>query len=184
MTASTIRLTAQQWDELDTVRFSTSDKVVFRNATIILMSDVDVGRTKASIANDLGCSVGTVDLVRGRYRREGLDGLRPKKPTGRPSRATPEYRAALRSALATSPLTLGYGFSVWSIARLNAHLQKTTGIGFSEDQLGRLLHAEGYSFQRPKHTMKGKRDEVAYVKAAKQLTTLKKRRFAPMQQKS
>jgi len=60
---------------------------------------------------------------------------------------------------------LGYGFSVWSVARLNAHLKKTTGISFSEDQLSRLLHAEGYSYQRPKHTMKGKRDEAAYIKA-------------------
>ena len=179
MAATALRLTRQQWDELDALRFSTTDKVVFRNATMILMSDVEVGRTKASIAKDLGCSVGTVDFVRGRYRREGIAGLRPKKPTGRPSRATPEYRAALRSALASSPLLLGYGFSVWSLGRLNAHLKKTTGIGFSEDQLSRLLHAEGYSYQRPKHTMKGKRDEAAYTKAAAELDDLKKKPCGP-----
>jgi len=184
MAAAALKLTAQQWDELDAVRFSTTDKVVFRNATIILMSDADVGRTKASIAADLGCSVGTVDFVRGRYRREGIAGLKSKKPTGRPSRATAEYRAALRAALATSPLELDYGFSVWSIARLNAHLQKTTGIGFSEDQLGRLLHAEGYSYQRPKHTLKGKRDEAAYTKAADELKGLKKKRCVPTQASS
>jgi transposase len=184
MTATAIKLTTQEWDELDAVRFSTTDKVVFRNATVILMSDVDVGRTKASIAEDLGCSVGTVDFVRRRYRREGIVGLRAKKPTGRPSRATAAYRAALRSALATSPLEFGYGFSVWSVARLNAHVEKTTGIGFSEDQLGRLLHADGYSFQRPKHTMKGKRDEVAYVRAAGELAALKKRPCGRMPPKS
>lgn len=105
MAAAAIKLTSEQWDELDTLRFSTTDRVVFRYATIILMSDIDVGRTKASIAFDLGCSVGTVDFVRGRFRRAGLAGLRPKKPTGRPSRATPEYRAALRSAVVTPPAT-------------------------------------------------------------------------------
>jgi len=179
MAATALKLTAQQWNELDAMRFSTTDKVVFRNATIILMSDVDVGRTKASIADDLGCSVGTVDFVRGRYRREGITGLRPKKPTGRPSRATADYRNALHAALTVSPLELGYGFSVWSVARLNAHLQKTTGIGFSEDQLSRLLHAEGYSYQRPKHTMKGKRNEAAYTKAAAALDGLKKKPCGP-----
>jgi len=179
MAASAIRLTAQQWDELDTLRFSTTDKVVFRNATIILMSDLGVGRTKASIAFDLGCSVGTVDFVRGRFRGAGLAGLYPKKPTGRPSRATPDYRAALRSTVVTPPAAFGYGFTVWSVARLNAHLEKTTGIGFSEDQLTRLLHAEGFSFQRPKHTMKGKRDEAAYVRAAAELERLKKKPCAP-----
>jgi len=81
MAAAALKLTAPQWDELDAVRFSTTDKVVFRNATIILMSHVAVGRTKASIAHDLGCSVGTVDFVRGRYRREGITGLHAKKPT-------------------------------------------------------------------------------------------------------
>jgi hypothetical protein len=36
-----------------------------------------------------------------------------------------------------------------SLARLNAHLLKDTGIGFSEDQLGRIVKQEGFSFQRP-----------------------------------
>lgn len=175
-----IKLTAQQWDELDAFRFSTSDKLEFRNATLIVMSDVDIGRTKESIAVELGVSVSTVDLVRKRYRRQGVAGLRTRKATGRPSRATAEYRDALRRTLAISPLALGYGFSVWSIARLNAHLAKSTGVSFSEDQLARVLHAEGYSYQRPKHTMKGKRDEAAYVKAASELDSLKKTPFASM----
>lgn len=46
-----------------------------------------------------------------------------------------------------------------------------------EDQLRRILHQEGFSFQRPKHTMKGKRDEAAYEKARRQLKCLKKGRL-------
>jgi transposase len=166
-------LTDQEWDALDRLRFSTSDAAVFRNATIILMSAT--GRSKASISQDLGCSVGTIDIVRKRYRQAGPDGLIPGKPPGRVSRATPEYRAALRVAIGTPPQGLGYGFSVWSLARLNAHLLKETGIGFSDDQLGRIMKQEGFSFQRPKHTMKGKRDEAAFEKAAVKLRRLKKR---------
>jgi transposase len=80
----------------------------------------------------------------------------------------------------TPPQTFGYGFSVWSVARMEAHLRKETGIAFSQDQLRRLLHAEGFSFQRPKHTMKGKRDEAAYQRAAVELESLKKKPCAPM----
>jgi transposase len=167
-------LSDKAWDALDQLRFGTTDAAVFRNATIILMSAV--GRSKASIAHDLGCSVGTIDIIRKRYRRDGLDGLIPGKPPGRASRATPEYRAALRTAVNTPPQELGYGFSVWSLARLNAHLLKQTGIGFSDDQLGRIMKQEGYSFQRPKHTMKGKRDEAAFQKAATKLRRFKKKR--------
>lgn len=175
---ATRKLTDAQWDALDDLRFSTSDASVFRNATVILMTAV--GRSKASIAHDLGCSTSTVDHVRQHYREHGLDGLRPKKPSGRPSAATAEYRQALRAVVPTPPQSLGYGFSVWSVARLAAHLKKQTGIGFSDDQLRRILHQEGFSFQRPKHTLRGKRDEVAYQRARKRLTTLKKKRSTPM----
>jgi transposase len=168
----------KDWDELDRLRFSTSDAAVFRNATIILMSAV--GRSKVSIAYDLGCSIGTVDIARQRYRQSGLEGLIPGKPSGRVSRATPEYRVALRRTIKTSPQDFGYGFSVWSLARLNAHLLKETGIGFSDDQLGRIMKQEGFSFQRPKHTMKGKRDEAAFRKAGQKLRALKKKQSARM----
>lgn len=180
MAAKGFRLSSSEWEALDRLRFSTTSKVLFRNATIILMSHVTLHHTKTSIARDLGCSVATVDSIRARYRSGGVDGLHAKKRVGRPSRATPEYRAVLCTTVTTPPGSLSYGFSVWSVGRLNAHLKKTTGISFSEDQLTRLLHEEGFSFQRPKHTMKGKRDEVAYVQAAARLERLKKRPSATM----
>jgi transposase len=59
--------------------------------------------------------------------------------------------------------------------RLAAHLAQVTGIRFSDDRLRVLLRQEGFSFHRPKHTLKGKRDEAAYEKAEKQLVRLKKK---------
>lgn len=176
------KLTDKQWEALDDLRFSTSDKALFRNATIILMSAA--GRSKPEIAHDLGCSIGTVDIIRRRYRDQDLAGLAKGKPPGRVSRATPAYRAALRKAAETPPQSLGYGFSVWSLARLNAHLVKETKISFSDDQLGRIMHAEGFSVQRPKHTMQGKRDEAAYDKARRQLKRLKKGRWPKLAPRS
>jgi hypothetical protein len=40
--------------------------------------------------------------------------------------------------------------------------------------LVRLLHGHGFSVHRPKHTLKGKRDEAAYQKAKEELIVLKK----------
>jgi transposase len=168
------KLSSKQWDDLDEVRFSTRDAKVFRNATIILLSAA--GNSKPQIACELGCSLATVDNARRAYRQRGVAGLIPRMSPGRPSRATSEYREALKTAVKTPPQTLGYGFSVWSLARLGQHLQRKTGIRLSEDQLGRVLRAEGYSYQRPKHTMKGKRDESAYQRACRQLKALKKKR--------
>src|SRR5437868_15523173 len=97
------KLSDKQWDELDRLRFTSGDAEVFRNCLIVLMSDGEVGRSQASIAKELGCSPGTVDRVRILYREQGIAGLTPRKSTGRPSRVTPEYRTALRNAVATPP---------------------------------------------------------------------------------
>lgn len=169
-----IKLTDEQWDELDRLRFGAKSVDVFRNCLIILKSDSR--DTIASIAEELGCGTDTIVRVRRLYRKGGADALRPIKPPGRPSRATPEFLDQMRQAVRVNPMTLGYGFSTWSVARLGAHLAKTTGIGFSQDQLTRLLHRHGFSFQRPKHTMKGKRDEAAYEKSKAELIVLKKKR--------
>jgi transposase len=171
------KLSSRQWDALDELRFSTGSAKVFRNATIILLSAA--GNSKPQIAYELGCSLSTVDNVRKAYRQRGLKGLVPRTSPGRPSRATPEYRELLNATVKTPPQTLGYGFSVWSLARLGQHLKQKTGILLSEDQLGRVLRAEGFSYQRPKHTMKGKRDESAYQRARRQLKALKKKRWTP-----
>jgi transposase len=168
-----IKLSDNEFDQLDKLRFSTGSADIFRNCLIILMSDV--GDTIASIAERVGCTTFTVRRVRRLYREGGIDSLQPIKPPGRPSRATPEFVAAMRKAVETNPLDLGYGFSTWSAARLAAHLAKVTCVRFSADQMRRLLHREGYSVHRPKHTMKGKRDEVAYTKAKEQLRRLKKK---------
>lgn len=171
---ATIKLTETQWEQLDHLRISTASADVFRNCTIILMSAV--GRSKASISKDLGCCTDTVARVRRLYRQGGIKALHPIKPPGRPSRADQEYIRQMKQAVKTPPMTLGYGFSTWSAARLAQHLKKVTGIGFSDDQLRRLLHKEGFSIHRPKHTLKGKRDEQAYTKAKKSLVRLKKKR--------
>ncbi len=169
-----IRLTEQQWDELDRVRLTTDSADVFRNCLIILMSDSR--DTIAAIAQRLGCGTDTVVRIRRLYRKGGVKALRPIKPSGRPGRATPAFIAQMKRAIQTNPLTLGYGFSTWSAARLAQHLAKVTGIRFSDDQLRRLLHQEGFSVHRPKHTLKGRRDEQAYEEARKGLTRLEKKR--------
>ena len=167
-----IKLTSAQWDELDDLRFRTPSADVFRNCLIVLKSDL--GESKASIASQLGCAPDTVARIRRRYRAGGATALHPVKPPGRKTRATPAFIAQMKQVVATNPLTLGYGFSTWSATRLAEHLAKVAGLRFSDDQMLRLLRRHGYSFQRPKHTLKGKRDEAAYEKAKAELAQLKK----------
>lgn len=167
-----IKLTEAQRDELDRHRMRATSADVFRNCLIILFSDSR--DTIPSIARRLGCGTDTVNRVRRLYRKGGIQALYPIKPPGRPPRATAAFLREMKRAVQTNPRMLGYGFSNWSVIRLAEHLARTTGIRFSDDQLRRLLHREGFSVHRPKHTMKGKRDEAAYEKAKTKLARLKK----------
>jgi transposase len=169
-----IRLTDQERDTIDQVRLTSSSADVFRNCLIILRSDSK--DTMAAIARQFGCSIETVKRVRRLYRLGGVNALYPVKPPGRPSRATPAFCKLLGKAVETSPRALGYGFSTWSVARLAKHMAKVTGIAFSSHQIRRILHRQNYSFHRPKHTLKGKRDETAYARAERRLKRLKKGR--------
>jgi transposase len=172
-----IQLTDEQFDALDHLRFRTPSAEVFRNCLIILRSHA--GCSIAQIADLLGCSADTVKRVRRLYRQGGLVALHPRDSPGRPSRATADFRAQLRQAVKTCPLQLGYGFATWSSARLAEYRAGQTGLRFSDDQMRRLLKEEGFSFQRPKHTLKGKRDEAAYEKARQELQELKRKALGP-----
>jgi transposase len=167
-----IKLTESEREALDLLRLRSPSASVFRNCLIILMSDSR--DSIPSIARHLRCGTDTVNRIRRMYRMGGIGALYPTKPPGRKSRATPAFIKQMKKAVASHPMKLGYGFSTWSAIRLAAHLAKETGIHFGDDQMRRLLRQEGYSFQRPKHTLKGKRDEAAYEKARRKLNRQKK----------
>ena len=140
-----IRLTDVQWNELDCLRLTHPCKVVYRNCLIIVLSNSR--QTIAAIARQLGCATDTVARMRRLYRNGGPAAMIPGKSPGRPCRATAVYRKALRRAVQISPLKLGYGFTTWSAKRLAQHLARQTGIHYSDDQIRRILHQEGFSLR-------------------------------------
>ena len=89
---------------------------------------------------------------------------------------TAEYRRELRRALRKGPRACGYVFTVWSIARLSTDLRRRSGIALGVGRLRRLVHEEGFVVGRPKHTLKGKRDEQEYQRTRRRLERLKKGR--------
>jgi len=67
-------LSDREWDVYE-LRFSTAKQDGLSQCHDQLRSGA--GRSKPSIADDLGCSVGTVELVRKAYRQRGLARRRP-----------------------------------------------------------------------------------------------------------
>jgi transposase len=143
-----------------------------RRAVCLLLS-AD-GASSKTIALASGLSIDAITDIRRRWQRRRFDCLedRPRKHLA--SKATPAYRRQLRKALRLGPLAFGYIHTVWSLERLDAHMKALTGIGFCKDYLRKLVRAEGFVYRRPKHTLKGRRDQQAFRKAQRQLNLLKR----------
>lgn len=167
-----VKLTSWQRQRLQQIRDHPPSARVGKRAVCLLLS-AD-GSPSKLISQVTGLSKDAIPDIRRRWQERGMASLKELPRPGRPPKITPEYRKQLRKAVRAGPLSYGYVFSVWSIARLNSHLQTATGIRICDDWLRRLVHAEGFVYRRPKHTLKGKRNEKAFRKAQKALNRLKK----------
>jgi len=167
-----VKITSWQRQRLQEIRDHPPTPRIGKRAVCLLLS-AD-GAPSKLICQVTGLSGDAITDIRRRWQERGMASLRELPRPGRPPKVTAEYRKQLRKAIRAGPLAYGYIFTVWSIARLNAHLQKTTSIKICNDWLRQLVLAEGFVYRRPKHTLKGKRNEKAFRRAQKSLNRLKK----------
>lgn len=165
-------LTSWQRRRLEQLRAHPPSPRTGRRAVCLLLS-AD-GASGDAIIAATGLSIDSIANIRRRWQQRGMASLRHARGAGRKPAVTPGYRQELRTALRKGPVAYGYAVSVWSIARLNAHLRAKTGLTFCDEWLRTLVKAEGFVYRRPKHTLKGKRDERAFRKARRALERLKK----------
>ena len=69
---------------------------------------------------------------------------------------------------------MGYEFALWTIQRLNQHLQQVTGKQISDERLRVLLKVRGWVYRRPKEDLAHKQDPQARQIAEEFLAELKK----------
>ena len=170
-------LTSWQRRRLEELRRAPPSPRIGRRVVCLLLSGA--GASGKAIVQATGLSIDAIAHIRRRWQQRGMGSLQDAPGSGRKPKATPAYRKELRMALRKGPLAFGYAFSVWSVARLNVHLQRKMGVAFSDEWLRTLVKAEGFVYRRPKHTLKGKRNERAFRKARRALDRLKKGLCSP-----
>jgi len=106
-----------------------------------------------------------------RWHNGKTDGLANKPKSGRPLKADDEYSLTLEEVIEKEPCELGYDFTIWTIDRLRARLEKRTKISLSESCFRALLKRKGYRYRRPKHDL----GHLQNKDANKLLEELKKR---------
>jgi len=76
--------------------------------------------------------------------------------------------------VAPPPQNLGYAFTSRTLPRLARSLKETCEVSVQPHYLGLLLHRMGIQRRRPKHVLRGQRDEVAQAQAKEELHRIKK----------
>lgn len=84
-----------------------------------------------------------------RFEEEGIDGLKDKKKTGRPSRLTKMQLNEIKKLLLSSlPSEFGYNTSTWNGPILIDYVQKKYGVQYKKAQIYNILKKIGFTFQK------------------------------------
>ena len=134
-----------------------------------------LGHKPQEVGELLSVTGALVYLWHSRWREAGITGLMDKPKSGRPKVGGDEYRQKLAELIETNPQALGYGFNVWTIKRLTAHLEKETGVLVHKNTLLNMLAEQDYVFRRPKHDLGNLQDKKAKESAKEFLEELKKK---------
>ena len=110
-----------------------------------------------------------------RWWSGGVEGLANRSKSGRPLKADDAYSLKFLEIIEKEPSELGYDFTIWTIDRLRAHLEKETGISLSESRFRAMLKRKGYRYRRPKRDLGHLQDKEAKAEAADRLEELKKK---------
>ena len=167
-------LTAQEGRRLTQVLKTAKSAAYLRRAQVVAFSGQ--GMRVKDIAIQLHLHAEYVrELIR-MFNDGGFDELRPRKPTGRPSKYAPEEVSVMLELAGTRPQDIGLPFTVWSLRKLADHLVNRRVVKeIHATTLGRILRDEGFSFQRTK-TWKESNDPEFDAKKNVSSRSTKKRR--------
>jgi len=128
-----VKLTSWQRQRLQEIRNQPPTPRMGKRAVCLLLSAG--GASSQLIAQATGLATDTLTRIRRRWNERGMASLKDAPRSGRPPKIDSVYRKELRNALRRGPQAYGYVFTTWSIARLNAHLHRVTGITICNDWL-------------------------------------------------
>lgn len=101
------------------------------------------------IARRIGCNASSVMRWRDRWLSGGEEALRVRTSPGRPSRMSRAEKRRLLRYLVRGPLEFGWTTDIWTTRRIVTLIQKQFGISYHFTHVARLLHALGWSPQKP-----------------------------------
>jgi transposase len=107
------------------------------------------GLSLNAVARGLGCAASSVMRWRSAFRRRGPEGLKVRAAPGRPPKLTPGQQRRLLRVLLKGAMANGYRTELWTTARIAEVIERTFGVQYHRDHVGRLMHQLEWSHQKP-----------------------------------
>ncbi|SRR5712691_107233 len=118
------------------------------------------GWQQKKIAEALGVSEGAISQWMRKAREEGDAALLAHPGPGVCSKMTAEQQAQMPSLLAIGAESYGFRGDVWTARRVAKVIEKTFGIRYSRDHVGKLLRKFGWSRQKPEERATQRNEEA------------------------
>jgi transposase len=121
---------------------------------------MDQGLQPVEIARKVGVDRRSVRRWKARILKDGREGIRARPIRGRPSRLGSREKKRLEAILLRGARRAGFSTDLWTCPRVVQVIEKAFGIHYHVDHIGRVLHALGWSPQKPQRRAV-ERDEEA-----------------------
>jgi transposase len=106
------------------------------------------GASQSKVARKFGVSRTTTSRWNRALSDKGVEALRKRRATGRPSRLTSEQKSEIVTIHSGGAMACGFPDDRWTTARLAEAIEKRFGIRYDQDHVGRLMH--GLGLRKPK----------------------------------
>jgi transposase len=118
------------------------------------------GFAPVEVAQRVGVDRRSVRRWRAGFEQGGLAAIRARPAPGRPPRLAMARRDQLEQSLRRGARAYGYATDLWTCPRVAELIHRQFGVRYHVDHIGRVLHALGWSPQKPERRAR-ERDEEA-----------------------
>jgi transposase len=107
------------------------------------VKDLQGGLTQSSVARKFFVSRTTASRWNRALQQKGVDALRKRRATGRPSRLSREQLQLIPDLFAQGAIVHGFPNNRWTTARLAAVIEARFGVHYDHDHVGRMMQKLG-----------------------------------------
>ena len=117
-----------------------------RRQAVALLQD---GKSNTEVARLVGVHVSSVKRWKRAIASGDLTVLAAKPHPGRPPKLSLAQKQELVQIVRAGPLAAGFRTNLWTCRRVADVIRQRFGVEYHRDHVGRLLHALGFSQQKP-----------------------------------